>query len=91
MGGIVVAAIGALGLVLAEVVKGRNSRIPTTGAGTSTTVDVVALAADVAVLKDWRAETRKADDLHDRTVHGLVEDVEDLVRWHDREHPDWRP
>lgn len=95
IGGIVVAAIGLLTAVLVEVVRGRGARTSTPAQPSttisSTSVDVVALAADVAVLKDWRKTTREADDLHDRTVHGLVGDVEDLVRFNDREHPDWRP
>lgn len=94
VGGIIVAAIGALGLVITEIVKGRDAR-PTPAPPPSTVtggqVDLQALAADVAVLKDHRVQTMKADTIHEKLVYGMVEDVKDLVRWMDREHPGWRP
>lgn len=96
IGGVVIAALGTLGVVLREVIVGRNARAatPPPPAATVTAsphVDVVALAADVAVLKDWRKTTREADDIHDRTLRKVVDDVEDLTAWQDREHPGWRP
>lgn len=84
IGGIVVAAIGALGLVLTEVVKGRPGRTTPAPPDSDT-------PSRLAVLEDWRVQVMKVDDLHDRTVYRVSGDVEDIVRWLNREFPNWRP
>jgi hypothetical protein len=83
IGGVVVAAVGALGLVAQEWIRSRR-----TGADSGHPRD---LGERVAVLEDWRVQTMKVDDIHDRQVARALGDVEDLVRWMDRERPGWRP
>lgn len=92
VGGVIVAALGALSLVLVEVVKGRNSRNASPSSPPQQTVVTDEKVVErVAVLWNWRQEIRAADDIHDRTLFETADDVKDVVIFLNRQHPGWRP
>lgn len=70
VGGVIVAALGTLGLVLTEILKGRNSRTtasppaPTTGSSKD-----VELYERTAVLSNRADDSDRRHNLLERTVH----------------------
>ena len=69
IGGIVVAALGTLGLVLVEVIKGRNSR--TTASPPSPTSVPTGTGKDVELYERTAVLNVRVDDADDR--HDLLE------------------
>lgn len=101
LGGVIVAALGALGLVLVEVVKGRNARTtasPPPPATAAPATPPVELYERTAVLSQRADDNDERDDVQDhelrdqRTVlddhHSRLSHVE---RWITASDPDWKP
>ena len=100
VGGIVVAAIGAMGLVLTEVVKGRAGRTTPAPPGPAPQPQApvnVELYERTAVLSRRADDSDTRDDVQDRR-HEVSEDrhdhadarLESLEQWRNRIDPDWR-
>ena len=93
VGGIVVAAIGALGLVVAEWLRGRNAR--TTSSPPPPTPQPAAGGKDVELYERTAVLSRRADDNDERDDlqdlrHERSEDrLERLEQWAGHRDPDW--
>lgn len=91
VGGIVVSAIGALGLVLAEWVKGRNARTtPSPPQPTPAPAMGVEIYERTAVLNRRADDNDARDDVQDRRHDRSEDRLDALERWVDHHEPGWR-
>lgn len=89
VGGVIVAALGMLGLVLVEIIKGRNSRTTTTPNPTS---PVLPASKDIELYERTAVHNQRLDDgderhhLLDKVVHmqhDVLDDHGDRLVQHD--------
>lgn len=90
IGGVVVALLGALGLVTAEVMRGRNSHTTSSPPEPHPEKDVE-LYERTAVLGSRADDADQRDDLQDRALHNHGDRLEALEQWADRHDPRRRP
>lgn len=90
IGGVVTAAIVALGTVLVAIVnRGGGKTTPSPPAPTPTSSDHV-LYERTAVLRQRADDNDDRDDVQDRRHERTDDRLDALERLNDRLHPDWR-
>lgn len=80
VGGVIVAALGTLGLVLAEVIKGRNSRTTASPpAPTSSPGKDIELYERTATLSNRADDRDRRHDLFERQMHNELEELGERI------------